>query len=281
VSDDDPCKRAGRLVAEAARIVVLTGAGISTESGIPDFRSPGGLWSRYDPSKLTYDRFLADPETRRTYWEIATQSYPIMRDAEPNAAHRAVAAIEREGKLLKLVTQNVDGLHQKAGSSEELTIEIHGSALRARCTSCGTEHDREAIHRRLAAAGGRIVVDADGIGVDVADVPVCEACAGPVKPATISFGQAMPERETAEAFEAAAECDLMIVIGSSLVVYPAAAVPEVAAQNGVPLVIVNREPTGHDRIAHVLVGGAAGESMSRIAEEAGVDTRVPGPAALH
>jgi NAD-dependent deacetylase len=266
----DPCKRAGRLVAAAARIAVLTGAGISTESGIPDFRSPGGLWSRYDPSKLTYDRFLTDADTRRTYWEIATQSYPIMRDAEPNAAHRAVAAIERAGKLLKLVTQNVDGLHQKAGSSEDLTVEIHGSALRARCTSCGIEHDREAIHHRLAAAG-------DGAG----GVPSCDACGGPVKPATISFGQAMPERETAEAFAAAAECDLMIVIGSSLVVYPAAAVPEVAVQNGAPLVIVNREPTGHDRIAHVVVRGAAGESMSRIVQEAGIDLRPPRPTVLH
>ncbi|TFH21084.1 MAG: NAD-dependent protein deacylase [Myxococcales bacterium] len=269
MSDADPCKRAGRFVAAASRIAVLTGAGISTESGIPDFRSPGGLWSRYDPSKLTYDRFLADSETRRTYWEIATQSYPIMRDAQPNAAHRAVAGIEREGKLLKLVTQNVDGLHQKAGSSDERTIEIHGSALRARCTGCGAEHDREAIHRRLARDPSRT------------EVPACEACGGPLKPATISFGQAMPERETAEAFAAASECDLMIVIGSSLVVYPAAAVPEVAVRSGAPLVIVNREPTGHDRIAHVVVGGAAGESMSRIAEEAGMDLRPPGPAALH
>ena len=270
VADEDPCKRAGRLVSEASRVAILTGAGISTESGIPDFRSPGGLWDRYDPSKLTYDRFLADPDTRRTYWEIATESYPVMRDAEPNAAHRAVAAIERAGKLLKLVTQNVDGLHQKAGSSDDLTIEIHGSALRAKCTSCGLEHDREAIHRRLA-----------GDGITAADVPQCDTCGGPVKPATISFGQAMPERETSEAFAAAAGCDLMIVIGSSLVVYPAAAVPEVAVQNGAPLIIVNREPTGHDRIAHIVVGGPAGESMSRIAEEAGITLDAPGPAGLH
>lgn len=256
MSETDPCQSAGRLLADASRVVILTGAGISTESGIPDFRSPGGLWSRYDPASLTYDRFLSDPETRRLYWEIATESYPVMRDAEPNTAHRAVAAIEREGKLLKLVTQNVDGLHQRAGSSEDCTIEIHGSALKARCTACGRDHDREAIHRELTA--GR------------KEVPMCEGCGGPVKPATISFGQAMPEHETAQAFSAAADCDLMLVIGSSLVVYPAAAVPEVAVQGGAPLVIVNREPTGHDRIAHITAGGAAGESMARILAAAGI-----------
>src|SRR5688500_11517479 len=129
-------------IRESREIVVFTGAGISTESGIPDFRSPGGLWSRYDPAQLTFDRFLAHEDTRRLYWEIATQSYPVMRDAEPNAAHRSVAAIERAGRLRMLVTQNVDGLHLKAGNTRELTIEIHGSALRATCLDCGAEHDR-------------------------------------------------------------------------------------------------------------------------------------------
>jgi NAD-dependent deacetylase len=145
----DPCVRAGELLQRAARVVVLTGAGISTESGIPDFRSPGGLWSRYDPTALTFDRFLASADTRRLYWEIATQSYPLMRDAEPNAAHRAVVAIERAGKLLLLVTQNVDGLHHKAGSSRDRTIEIHGSALHTTCVDCGTPYDREEVHQRV------------------------------------------------------------------------------------------------------------------------------------
>lgn len=249
----DPCLGAARLLRAAQRVVVLTGAGISTESGIPDFRSPGGLWSRYDPSELTYDRFLRCEDTRRLYWDIATQSYPVMRDAEPNAAHRAVAAIERAGKLLLLVTQNVDGLHAKAGSSRERTIEIHGSALRATCLDCGAEHDREELHRRIT--GGE-------------QVPTCDWCAGRVKPATVSFGQAMPERETAAAFAAAEDADLMIVIGSSLVVYPAAGIPEAAARAGVPLVIVNREPTPLDGAAAVVVHGAAGESMSRIVEAA-------------
>lgn len=234
---------------------MLTGAGISTESGIPDFRSPGGLWSRYDPAQLTYDRFLRSEETRRLYWDIATQSYPVMRDAKPNAAHRAVVAMERAGKLLLLVTQNVDGLHLKAGSSRERTIEIHGSALRATCLDCGAEHDREDLHLRIL--GGE-------------HLPTCDWCAGRVKPATVSFGQAMPERETAAAYAAAMDADLMIVIGSSLVVYPAAGIPEAAVAAGAPLVIVNREPTPQDDAAAVVVHGAAGESMSRIIEAAGL-----------
>lgn len=236
-------------------MVVLTGAGISTESGIPDFRSPGGLWSRYDPSKLTFDRFRASLETRKLYWQIACQSYPLMRDALPNAAHEAFVAIERAGRLLALVTQNVDGLHQKAGSSPERTIEIHGTAMGVVCIDCGRNADRETIHHRVLAGD---------------EAPTCDACGGPLKPATISFGQAMPERETAAAFRAAAECDLMIAAGSSLVVYPAAALPEEAVRAGAPLIIVNREPTGHDSLATVVVHGSAGESMRRIVAEAGI-----------
>jgi NAD-dependent deacetylase len=255
VSPNDACRQAAELLRGARRVVVLTGAGISTESGIPDFRSPGGLWSRYDPSKLTFDRFRASEETRKLYWQIACQSYPLMRDAMPNAAHHAFVTIERAGRLLALVTQNVDGLHLKAGSSREKTIEIHGTAMGVVCIDCGSSADREEIHQRVLAGD---------------HAPVCDACGGPLKPATISFGQAMPEKETAAAFRAAAECDLMIVAGSSLVVYPAAALPEEAVRTGAALVIVNREPTGHDSLASVVVHGAAGESMRRIVAEAGI-----------
>lgn len=247
----DPVQQAGDLLSRATRVVVFTGAGISTESGIPDFRSPGGLWSRYDPAKLTFDRFRVEAETRRLYWEIAAESYRIFKDAQPNAAHHAVAEIERRGNLLRLVTQNVDGLHQKAGNSDEKTIEIHGTALKVRCIDCESFHDSEVVHRAVR----------DG---DLE--PTCDHCGGFLKPATISFGQAMPERETAAAFAAAAECDLMLVIGSSLVVYPAAGVPEIAVRAGKPLIIVNREPTGQDSAAEVLVHGAAGESLSRMIE---------------
>jgi NAD-dependent deacetylase len=253
VRHDPNDHRPGRQQARRGRPRPARGS--STESGIPDFRSPGGLWSRYDPSALTFDRFLASEDTRRLYWEIATQSYPLMRDAEPNAAHRALVAIERAGKLLLLVTQNVDGLHHKAGNTAERTIEIHGSALRATCVDCGAAHDREAIHQRVLAGE---------------TAPACDACGGRIKPATVSFGQAMPERETSAAYAAAAACDLMIVIGSSLVVYPAAGIPEVAVRAGAELLIVNREPTPLDSLAGALVHGAAGESLSRILEAAGL-----------
>ena len=250
-------ERAGRLLERARSVVFLTGAGISTESGIPDFRSPGGLWTRYDPRKLTFDLFCASEETRRDYWKLATESYPVLRRAEPNAAHRAIVAVEASGRLSCLVTQNIDGLHHKAGSSPGRVIEIHGSSLRASCIECGREHDRELLHERLVR--GEI------------EVPYCDGCGGPVKPATISFGQAMPVRETERAFAAAAAADLFIVVGSSLVVYPAAAIPDAAVRAGAPLVIVNNEETPKDDLAEVVLRGSAGESMSLMVRAAGID----------
>jgi NAD-dependent deacetylase len=254
--DTSAVTRAGALLARARSVVFLTGAGVSTESGIPDFRSPGGLWTRLDPRKLTFDLFCAQEHTRRDYWKLATETYPVLRDAEPNASHRAIVAVEKAGKLLRLVTQNIDGLHHKAGSSPEAVIEIHGSSLRATCLRCGAEHDREELHGRLVR--GEI------------DVPYCEVCGGPVKPATISFGQAMPERETQGAFDAAAGCDLFVVIGSSLLVYPAASLPDAAVRAGAPLVIVNNEATPKDDLADVVLRGAAGESMSLMLRAAGI-----------
>jgi NAD-dependent deacetylase len=248
--------RAGNLLARASRVVFLTGAGVSTESGIPDFRSPGGLWSRYDPRKLTFDLVCAHEQTRRDYWKLATESYPVLRDAEPNAAHRAIVAVERAGKLSCLVTHNIDGLHVKAGSSRDRVVEIHGSSLAAKCIDCGRAHDREHLHRLLT----------DG----ELEVPYCEDCGGPVKPATISFGQAMPVAETERAFAAASACDLFIVVGSSLVVYPAAALPDAAVRAGAPLVVVNNEETPKDALADVVLRGSAGESMSLLVRAAGL-----------
>jgi NAD-dependent deacetylase len=248
--------RAGALLAGARSVVFLTGAGISTESGIPDFRSPGGLWTRHDPRKLTFDLFLAREETRRAYWELATSTYPVLRDAEPNPAHRAIAAVERAGRLCRLITQNIDGLHLKAGNSPASIIEIHGSSLRAGCVECGAEFDRALLHERLLR--GEI------------DVPYCDSCGGPVKPRTISFGQAMPERETREAFEAAASCDLFVVVGSSLLVYPAASLPDAAVEAGAPLVIVNNEETPKDGSAAVVLRGSAGESLTLMLRAAGI-----------
>lgn len=249
--------RAGSLLAHARAVVFLTGAGVSTESGIPDFRSPGGLWSRHDPRKLTFDLFRAKAETRRAYWELATSTYPVLRDAEPNAAHRAIAAVEKSGRLLRLVTQNIDGLHQKAGNSGDAIVEIHGTALRAGCIDCGAEADRAALHERLLRA-------------EIAE-PWCSSCGGAVKPRTISFGQAMPERETRRAFEAASACDLFVVVGSSLQVYPAASLPEAAVEAGAPLVIVNNEATPKDHLADVVLRGSAGDLLTWMLHAAGID----------
>jgi NAD-dependent deacetylase len=245
---------ATKLIGDARRLVVLTGAGISTESGIPDFRSPGGLWTRYDPTKLTFDKFCASAETRRTYWEMGNELFPALRDAQPNTAHRVLAALERRGGLLRIVTQNVDGLHQKAGSSANVMIEIHGTALEVGCLTCGARQERGPVQARFAAGEHDLRCD----------------CGGLLKPATISFGQAMPERETAQAFADAAEADVFLVIGSSLAVYPAAGLPRVAVENGAPLVIVNREPTPYDDYAELTLHGSAGETLGAVAAALGL-----------
>lgn len=243
-------RAAADRLAAARDLVVLTGAGVSTESGIPDFRSPGGIWSRYDPTQFTFDRFCASAETRRRYWQMGADLYPMLRAAEPNRAHRALAALERRGGLRRIVTQNIDGLHQRAGSSPDKVIEIHGTALAVRCLTCGKRRDRDGVQARFARG------DTD---------PRCE-CGGLLKPATISFGQAMPERETAQAFADAAAADVFLVVGSSLVVFPAADLPRAALEHGADLLIVNREPTPYDGAAAVTLHGSAGETLGAIAE---------------
>ena len=250
--------RAAQCLATARELVVLTGAGISTESGIPDFRSPGGLWSRYDPRELTFPKFCASAETRRLYWEMGASLYPTLKAARPNRAHLALAALERRGGLRRIVTQNIDGLHQRAGSSAAKVIEIHGTALEVACLSCGARGDREPVQARFAAG------DLD---------PHCD-CGGLLKPATISFGQAMPERETAQAFADAAEADVFLVVGSSLVVYPAASLPGVAVERSIPLIIVNREETPYDADATCALHGSAGDTLAAIACALGVDVAV-------
>jgi len=243
--------RAAERIASARQLVVLSGAGISTESGIPDFRSPGGIWSRYDPNEFTFQRFCASAETRRRYWEMGAGLYPLLRAAEPNPAHRALAAFERRGGLRRIITQNIDGLHQRAGTSPQKIIEIHGTALAVACLSCERRRDRDEVQARFAAG------DLD---------PRCE-CGGLLKPATISFGQAMPERETAQAFADAAAADVFLVVGSSLVVFPAASLPGVALEHGASLLIVNREETPYDANAVVVLRGSAGALLASIARE--------------
>lgn len=251
---NDEVQALAALFARAERIVALTGAGISTESGIPDFRSPGGLWTRYDPRKLTFDKFCASADTRRLYWEMGNELYPTLRDAQPNAAHRALVALERRGGLRRIVTQNVDGLHQKAGSSPNVMIEIHGTALEVGCLTCGVRQDRGPVQARFAAGEQDLRCD----------------CGGLLKPATISFGQAMPERETAMAFADAEAADVFLVVGSSLEVYPAAGLPRVAVENGVPLVIVNRDSTPYDDYADLTLHGSAGETLGAVVSALGL-----------
>ena len=235
-----------QLIREAERILVFSGAGLSTESGIPDFRSPGGLWSKYDPSEFYFDRFLSDERARAAYWKMSTESYQIMKDARPNRAHLAIKTLEDRGRLLAVVTQNIDRLHHKAGVSPHRIIEIHGTAFSVSCLSCGKTYDRNEIEDRIKS------------GVDV---PTCDDCSGILKPDTISFGQAMPEDKMARSFTLAQESDLCMALGSSLVVYPAASVPSVAVESGAKLMIINRDETPLDPRADVVVHGSLSEVL--------------------
>ena len=239
-------------ITESKRTVAFSGAGLSTESGIPDFRSPGGVWDRYNPEDFNFQNFLASEASREKYWQMATEMYEPMKKAQPNLAHLAIAEMEKLGKLDCVITQNIDGLHFKAGNSEEKVIQLHGTAIYVSCLNCGKKYDRDGIQERLRKG---------------LKVPYCDDCHGPLKPATISFGQSMPERETQEAYHRSSLCDLFIVIGSSLVVQPAASMPLVAKRNGAKLVIINRDPTPYDDMADSVIHGQAGPTMASIMEK--------------
>jgi NAD-dependent deacetylase len=242
--------RVADLICASRRLVVFTGAGVSTESGIPDFRSPGGVWDRFDPNEFTYQNFIGSAEGRRKYWELGRQVYRVVRDAQPNPAHRAIALLDRLGRLDCVITQNIDNLHQRAGLPPEKVIELHGNATRTRCLACGTPYSRDQIQEQLEA------------GVEIL---VCDpTCGGIIKPHTIMFGEAMPVRETLEAERRARASDCFIVVGSSLVVHPAAMMPLYARQGGAALVIVNLSETPHDGYADVLIRGKAGPVMDEI-----------------
>lgn len=247
----EPIEKIAELIVQSRRIVVFVGAGLSTESGIPDFRSPGGVWDKYDPQEFYFQRFLESEASREKYWQMATEMYESMKDAEPNRAHVAIAELEQLGKLDCLITQNIDGLHIKAGNSPDKVLELHGTAMHVTCLSCHKRYDRDAIQRRIT--GGE-------------RAPRCDECGGPLKPATISFGQSMPARETQAAYEHSAACDLFIVIGSSLVVQPAAQMPLIAKQSGAKLVIINRDETPCDPIADCIVHAQAGPTMAAVIE---------------
>jgi len=240
-------ERLSRLLAQSRRTVVFTGAGISTESGIPDFRSPGGVWSKMTP--ISFQDFVARPERRREAWNRAFSGVTRWTGAEPNAGHYAITRLVDQGKVAAVITQNVDNLHQTAGVPADRVIELHGNASYASCLECGVRHELEDIRRDFLSTG---------------DLPICRECGGVVKTATISFGQAMPEAAMARAEEETLACDLFLVLGSSLVVYPAAGFPILAKRNGAMLAIVNREPTEQDGYADLVLHEEIGPLMSQV-----------------
>jgi NAD-dependent deacetylase len=232
------------LIDRARRVALFTGAGISTESGIPDFRSPGGIWTRMAP--IDFQDFLSSEEARREAWRRKFATDPTIRAAEPNRGHRAVATLVRQGKARAVITQNIDGLHQASGIPERQVIELHGNTTYAHCLDCGERYEIEAL---------RVQFEKDETP------PVCVKCDGWVKTATISFGQAMPEAAMLRAEAETKSADLFIVLGSSLVVYPAAGFPAMAKDRGATLVIVNREATPLDDIADLVVNASIGDVM--------------------
>jgi NAD-dependent deacetylase len=243
--------RAAELVATAGRIVVFTGAGVSTESGIPDFRSPTGLWARYDPDDFSFPNFMRSEDARRRYWAVGRELYAAIREAEPNPAHRAIAALERLGLLDCVITQNVDDLHQRAGTSPGRVIELHGNATRVRCLACDRRCPRDEIQTRLLAGES---------------VPACAACGGIIKPMTVLFGEPMPAAAVHLAEERSRAAGGFVVVGSSLAVYPAAYMPTYAKESGARLVIVNLTPTRLDHVADVVLAGPAGPMLAGLVE---------------
>jgi len=237
-----------RMIADARRIVVFTGAGISTESGIPDFRSPGGVWSKMKP--IYFQEFVASEERRREAWERAFSGRAGWVGREPNAGHHAVARLVAQGKASSVITQNVDNLHQASGVPPEKVIELHGNASYAACLECEARHELEEL---------KVLYEATG------DLPSCRSCGGLVKTAVISFGQAMPPEPMARAEAETLACDLFLVLGSSLVVYPAAGFPILAKRHGARLAIVNREPTDLDPYADLVLHDEIGPVMTAAA----------------
>ncbi|WP_158765928.1 SIR2 family NAD-dependent protein deacylase [Terricaulis silvestris] len=232
------------LLKKATRVVVFTGAGISTESGIPDFRSPGGVWSKMKP--IMFQDFVASPGVRREAWTRVFNKTAGWTGAQPNAGHHAVATLANAGKVSAIITQNVDNLHQDSGAPHDKVIELHGNATYAKCLDCGQRHELDVLEMPYSR------------GEEI----VCDHCAGLLKTATISFGQAMPEAEMTRATEESRACDLFLVLGSSLVVFPAAGLPIEAKHHGAKLVIVNRESTDMDDYADLVLNSEIGPLMS-------------------
>jgi NAD-dependent deacetylase len=235
------------LMRYAEDIVALTGAGISTESGIPDFRSPGSIWQHQPP--VSYQDFISKPEARQNYWQTRRNLGVQVLSAQPNAAHIALADLERKERLLGIVTQNFDGLHHDAGNNPKHIVELHGTSRAAACTHCGQRSSIQELQLRI-----------DGGEID----PLCPDCGGFLKAATILFGQRVPDEELSRARELALSCDLFLVVGSSLKVNPAATLPGFALKNDVPLIILNLQPTHLDDYAEIVINEKAGVVLPQI-----------------
>lgn len=239
-------RRIAQWLAEATQAVVFTGAGISTESGIPDFRSPGGVWSKY--RQVYFDEFMADADARHEYWRQKCEGFAEFHAAQPNPGHQVIADWERRGLIRGVITQNIDGLHQLAGNRQ--VLEVHGTVRRVTCLDCGAEFPAEPLVREFLATD---------------QVPLCQACGdGRLKHATISFGQMLPPDVLQHAFQWCRSSSLTLAIGSSLVVTPAAEIPLVTKRHGGRLVIINRDPTPLDDVADLCLATSIGETLAAI-----------------
>jgi len=236
-----------QVLKSVKEMVVFTGAGISTESGIPDFRSPGGIWSRYKP--VQFQDFLNSEAARHRYWTYKKETYPDFALAKPNAGHYALVEMGKKGKIGTIITQNIDGLHQEAGNDPDKILELHGTERWVKCLGCNAKYSRHEIQDRLDAGE---------------DIPLCDHCGGLLKPATISFGQSLPQKVLKIAFDESEKCEAFLVIGSSLQVQPAASLPQIAKKNGAWLGILNRESTPLDDLADSRSIGSAGQVLADV-----------------
>lgn len=248
-TEDAELERASALIAQAQRIAVMTGAGISTDSGIPDFRGPNGVWTKNPAAERMSDlrSYLDDPEVRELSWRSRLE-HPAW-DAQPNPAHEAFVTLERAGKLLAILTQNIDGLHQRAGSDPELVLELHGTMFETVCMSCGERGEMSVALRRVA---------------DGETDPPCRGCGGILKSATISFGQQLDQDVLRRAADATQSCDLMLAVGSSLTVHPAAGLVGLAAEAGSQIIVCNGSETPYDDVAAAVLRGPLGEVLPKL-----------------
>jgi NAD-dependent deacetylase len=245
MSNKEEIERARKLVANSKKIIALTGAGISVDSGIPDFRSEGGLWQRYDPHEYaTIESFNRNPIK---FWTMGRELAETILQAKPNSAHKGLTKLEADNKLIGIITQNIDNLHQAAGSRK--IVELHGNYLRAHCTQCGKEYVGEEVHQRVV--NGEIP-------------PSCDACKGVLKSEAVLFGEPLPEKAMEEAVKLCRETDLMLVIGSSLTIYPAAFLPQLAKNSGAKIILVNLEGTNRDNVADIVIKGRATEVIPKL-----------------